>query len=304
MLLLTLPIFQNRFAFILQQDSRGCLFSIWNRHPFVPNICSGQKNTGPIRFRSVFTYVNSMPRKKKRRSDITDEQAIQDVIATLHKTNIKLKKFNFSEKQKELLKILFDKKTNIVFVSGPAGTSKTFMAIYGALQLFNMNNEYGITYVRTIAESGDKSLGSLPGEMQEKINPYMMPMNDKLDELLYAGQAQVIKENDIIKGMPINYLRGASWLNEIIIADESQNFTLKELTTLMTRLGKNSKLFICGDSMQSDINGKSGFSEMRAIFDDSESKRKGIHCFDFGVEDIKRSEILKFIISKLQHYKK
>ena len=178
------------------------------------------------------------------------------------------------------------------------------MTIYGALQLYNMNNEYGITYVRTIAESGERSLGTLPGEMQEKINPYMMPMNDKLDELLYAGQTQVVKEKNIIKGMPINYLRGASWLNEIIIADESQNFTMKELTTLMTRLGKNSKLFICGDSMQSDINGKSGFNEMRAIFNDTESKRKGIHCFDFGVEDIKRSEILKFIINKLQHYKK
>ena len=66
-------------------------------------------------FAGVFNYVNSMPRKKKRRSDITDERAIQDAIANMHKTNIKLKKFSFSEKQNALLKILFDKKTNIVF---------------------------------------------------------------------------------------------------------------------------------------------------------------------------------------------
>ena len=245
-----------------------------------------------------------MARRKNRQGDITDEAVIQDVITNFHKINIKLRKFNFSEKQKALLKIMFDKKTSIAFVSGPAGTSKTFMAIYGALQLYNMDNEFGITYVRTIAESGDKSLGALPGDQQEKINPYMMPMYDKLDELLHTGQSQIIKEKSVIKGMPINYLRGASWSNEIIIADECQNFTFKELTTLMTRLGKNSKLFICGDSMQSDINGKSGFSEMRAIFDDGESKKKGIHCFDFDVNDIKRSEILKFIINKLQHYKK
>jgi len=166
-----------------------------------------------------------------------------------------------------------------------------------------MNNERGITYVRTIAESGEKSLGALPGEMAEKINPYMMPMNEKLDELLIAGQASIVKDKEIIKGMPINYLRGASWRNEIVIADESQNFTFKELTTLMTRLGEGSKLLICGDPMQSDINGKSGFADMYSLFNDAESKEQGIHTFYFGPEDIKRSEILKYVISKIQNKK-
>ena len=71
--------------------------------------------------------------------------------------------------------------------------------------------------------------------------------------------------------MPINYLRGSNWTNKIIIADESQNFTAKELTTLITRLGENSKLFICGDPMQSDINGKSGFKTISNLFNDQES---------------------------------
>jgi len=166
-----------------------------------------------------------------------------------------------------------------------------------------MNNDRGITYVRTIAESGEKSLGALPGEMAEKINPYMMPMNEKLDELLIPGQASTLKEKEIVKGMPINYLRGASWRDEIVIADESQNFTFKELTTLMTRLGEGSKLIICGDPMQSDINGKSGFSDMYSVFNDAESKEKGIHTFHFGPEDIKRSEILKFVIEKISKKK-
>ena len=77
---------------------------------------------------------------------------------------------------------------------------------------------------------------------------------------MFPGQASIVKEKDIVKGMPVNYLRGASWRDEIVIADESQNFTFKELTTLMTRLGEGSKLIICGDPMQSDINGKSGFA--------------------------------------------
>lgn len=240
-----------------------------------------------------------MPRKKKS-SEITDEKEIRKIEDSFHKTNIKLKNINLTDKQRSLLKIMFNWDTSVIFVSGPAGTSKTFIAIYGALQLYNMNNERGITYVRTIAESGEKSLGALPGEMEEKINPYMMPMNEKLDELLIPGQDRILNQKQIINGMPINYLRGASWRNEVVIADESQNFTFKELTTLMTRIGEGSKLIICGDPMQSDINGRSGFADMYSIFDDEESEEKGIHCFSFGPEDIKRSEILKYIIRKLQ----
>jgi len=240
-----------------------------------------------------------MPRRKKK-PEIVNEDEIEKIRKSLTKTNIKLKKVPLTDKQLQLLKIIFDNDSKIIFISGPAGTSKTYVAIYGALQLYNMNNERGITYVRTIAESGEKSLGALPGEMAEKINPYMMPMNEKLDELLIPGQASALKEKDIIKGMPINYLRGASWRDEIVIADESQNFTFKELTTLMTRLGEGSKLIICGDPMQSDINGKSGFADMYSIFNDEESKEKGIHTFHFGAEDIKRSEILKYVIQKIQ----
>ena len=243
-----------------------------------------------------------MPRRKKQ-PEIVNEADIEKIRTSLTKTNIKLKKVSLTDKQLALLKIIFDNDSKIIFISGPAGTSKTYVAIYGALQLYNMNNDRGITYVRTIAESGEKSLGALPGEMAEKINPYMMPMNEKLDELLIPGQASIVKEKEIIKGMPVNYLRGASWRNEIVIADESQNFTFKELTTLMTRLGEGSKLLICGDPMQSDINGRSGFADMYSLFNDSESKEQGIHTFYFGPEDIKRSEILKYVISKIQNKK-
>ena len=243
-----------------------------------------------------------MPRRKKK-PEIVNEAEIEKIRKSLTKTNIKLKKIALTENQKQLLQIIFDNDSKIIFISGPAGTSKTYVAIYGALQLYNMNNERGITYVRTIAESGEKSLGALPGEMAEKINPYMMPMNEKLDELLIPGQASTIKEKEIVKGMPINYLRGASWRDEIVIADESQNFTFKELTTLMTRLGEGSKLIICGDPMQSDINGKSGFADMYSIFNDQESQARGIHTFHFGAEDILRSKILKFVISKIQNKK-
>ena len=137
--------------------------------------------------------------RKRKKPEITDEDEIKKIASSLHKRNVKLKKLSLTDKQLALLKIIFNKETSIVFISGPAGTSKTYIAIYGALQLYNMNNDRGITYVRTIAESGEKSLGALPGEMAEKINPYMMPMNEKLDELLVPGQASILKEKGYCK---------------------------------------------------------------------------------------------------------
>ena len=124
---------------------------------------------------------------------------------------------------------------------------------------------------------------------------------DKLEEMLPKNTSlqSDLLEKGRISAMPINFLRGASWIDKIIVADEAQNFTFKELTTLITRIGKNTKLFICGDSMQSDINGKSGFNEMCRIFNDYNSRRKGIEFFEFTEDDIKRSEILKYIVKKI-----
>ena len=218
-----------------------------------------------------------------------------------NKYKLYLKNFDLTEKQKLFLKIAFDKNTKMIFVSGAAGSSKTFVSIYAALQLFNMNMNQDVFYVRTIAESGEKNLGSLPGDVNEKFHPFMMPLQDKLEELLEKEQIKMLIDENIIQCAPINYLRGASWANKLIIADESQNFTRKELVTLITRIGENSKYFICGDPMQSDINGKTGFAPIMEIFDNKESREKGIYTLKFTDEDIVRSEILKFIVNKLEN---
>ena len=130
----------------------------------------------------------------------------------------------------------------------------------------------------------------------------MAPLEDKLTEMLPQNKTtkHELVNTGRIQAMPINYLRGASWKDKIVVADEAQNFTFKELTTLITRLGKNSKLFICGDFMQSDINGRSGYSDMFNLFNDKESKENGIHCFSYNKDDILRSELQKYIIGKLE----
>jgi len=234
----------------------------------------------------------------RRKKSPVSEKIIQP---NENKYKLYLKKFKLTEKQEQFLKIAFDKNTKIIFVAGPAGSSKTFVSIYAALQLFNMNMNQDIFYVRTVAESGEKNLGSLPGDVEDKFHPFMMPLQDKLEELLDKDQIKVLKEDNIIKCAPINYLRGASWANKLVIADESQNFTKKELVTLITRIGENSKYFICGDPMQSDISGKTGFCPIMEIFDNEESKEQGIHTFRFTEEDIVRSEILRFIVKKLEN---
>ena len=204
--------------------------------------------------------------------------------------------------KKKFVDIALDPECKIIFVSGPAGSTKTYMAVFAALRQLRQDGELDLLYVRTAIESAEKGLGALPGTIEDKFNPYMAPLEDKLDEML--PKTTTIKQELIksgrVQAMPINFLRGASWLNKIVIADESQNFTFRELVTLITRIGEGTKLFVCGDTMQSDINGKSGFNDMIKVFDDDESKEKGIYCFRFNESDIFRSEILKYIVKKLK----
>lgn len=239
-----------------------------------------------------------MPRKKAAKQ----EEGL--FIPQLKSTEFKVENKRLTKKQKEFIALSLREDTRIMFVCGPAGSSKTYMAVYSALRHLSNNNDLDLMYIRTIIESADKGLGALPGNIDEKFNPYMGPLEDKLDEMLPKKNTAptVMRElmDQRVQAMPINFIRGANWIDKIVVADEAQNFTFKELTTLVTRIGENSKLFICGDFMQSDINGKSGFNAMYNLFNDEDSKLKGIHCFRFTKEDIMRDELLKFIIGKLE----
>lgn len=221
------------------------------------------------------------------------------------KQKIYVNSLKLTERQKKFLSIAFDESTKIMFIAGPAGSTKTYMAVYSALRLLSAFDELDLMYVRTVIESAEKGLGALPGDIEDKFNPYMAPLEDKLYEMLPKNTTakKEMLDSGRISAMPINYLRGSSWKDKIVVADEAQNFTYKELTTLITRVGKNCKLFICGDFMQSDINGRSGFPPMFDLFNDEQSVTMGIHSFKFGKEDILRSEILKYIISKLDNRK-
>jgi phosphate starvation-inducible PhoH-like protein len=233
---------------------------------------------------------------RQKSTEIEQGFEIPQLKQSIHINSLKL-----TDRQKAFLSVAFQEKTKIMFVAGPAGSTKTYMAVYSALRLLSAFEELDMLYVRTVIESAEKGLGALPGDIDEKFNPYMAPLEDKLYEMLPKNNTSKrdLIDSGRISAMPINYLRGSSWKDKIVVADEAQNFTYKELTTLITRIGENCKLFICGDFMQSDINGKSGFPPMFDLFNGEDSVARGIHAFKFGKEDILRSEILKYIISKL-----
>ena len=241
-----------------------------------------------------------MPRKK-----VAKEKEVPFELLADFERSIKFNRrnFRFSPKQRRFLDLITDPESKIIFVSGPAGSSKTYMSIYGMLKLMEEDFSKDIIYVRSIAESADRGLGSLPGDIAEKFDPFLGPLYDKMEEIVSPGDATYLKQREKVSAVPINFLRGASWQNKLIFADEAQNFTLKELTTLVTRIGEDSKIIIGGDFFQSDINGKSGFRPMFNKFDDDASKEMGIHTFSFNEGDIVRSKILKFIIKKLEDTK-
>lgn len=210
---------------------------------------------------------------------------------------------DLTNKQKELIDLILDKKTKVVFINGPAGCSKTFLSVYCGLLLLNNKSVSHITYIRTIIESASRSLGALPGTSEEKMEPFLMPLMDKLEEFLSSGDVKKLNSEKRIKGIPVGFLRGASMNAQFIIADEAQNYTFKELVTTISRLGEYSKLVILFDPDQSDINGKSGALPMFDLFNDPSSTKEGIHCFSFTRDDIVRSGILKFVLEKIDAFR-
>ncbi|MGB0884689.1 MAG: PhoH family protein, partial [Flavobacteriales bacterium] len=147
-----------------------------------------------------------------------------------HKTRFKERKFRFTQNQVDFLKTALDDETKLMFLSGPAGTAKTYMAVYCALQLMmDSDLEKDILYVRSIAESSQRSLGSLPGSIDEKFGVFATPFYDKIEEMLHTPDIKFLREKRQFECMPVNFVRGANWNDRIVIVDEAQNFTYNEL---------------------------------------------------------------------------
>lgn len=219
------------------------------------------------------------------------------------KRTIKVNQLPWTNKQKDFFKIALDRNTKVVFVNGPAGTSKSLLAVYCGLQLLNMKVISDIMYLRSAVESSDSKLGYLPGTAEDKLRFYNMPFLDKLDELLPTTRAEKLEQEGRISMFPVNFARGMNWKSKCVVLDEAQNSSLKEIVTVLTRLGEGSRCFVLADPMQTDLKNKTacgGFDKLYKAFTDQRSQEMGIHTFAFDEDDIMRSELCKYIVKKVK----
>ncbi len=190
--------------------------------------------------------------------------------------------------------IMAMQKHPITFATGPAGTGKTFLAVVVALTQFIAGKVDRILLTRPAVEAGE-NLGYLPGDLIQKINPYLRPLYDALFELQPFEKISKLIEKNLIEIAPLAYMRGRTLNNSFIILDEAQNTTVSQMKRFLTRLGSNSKMVISGDDTQIDIEKptRSGLIQaLRILKDVSE-----IGFIRFGREDISRHPVVEKIVA-------
>lgn len=141
---------------------------------------------------------------------------------------------------------------DVVICVGPAGTGKTFLAVGMAVTMLRQGVVKKIVLVRPAVEAGER-LGFLPGDLVAKINPYLRPLFDSLNDLIEFEQVKKYMENDVIEIVPLAYMRGRTLSNAVIILDEGQNATISQMKMFLTRMGMNSKIIVTGDMTQIDL---------------------------------------------------
>ena len=182
---------------------------------------------------------------------------------------------------------------DLVFATGPAGSGKTFLAIVMAVKLLKMKEVRRIILSRPAVEAGEK-LGFLPGEMKDKLDPYLQPLYDALQELIPGIRLKEYMESGVIQIAPLAYMRGRTLNDAVIILDEAQNTTPHQMKMFLTRLGQSAKMIITGDMTQVDLprGVPSGLREARRIL----RQVDGIGWLTFEKKDIMRHGLVQAIV--------
>ncbi len=184
------------------------------------------------------------------------------------------------------------KKNTVVFGVGPAGTGKTYLAVCLAVSAFKSRQVEKIVLTRPAVEAGEK-LGFLPGDLQEKVDPYLRPLYDALQEMLGLETYAKLMERGVIEVAPLAYMRGRTLSNAFIILDEAQNTTKEQMKMFLTRMGEGSKMVVTGDVTQIDLDGKdSGLVHATKVLDGVE----GISVMRLTAKDVVRHPLVMRII--------
>ena len=224
----------------------------------------------------------------------TKADAIKDVVVySISGRPIKSR----SENQQKLIEAY--NTSDMVFAVGPAGTGKTYLSIALAVKALKEKAAKKIILSRPAVEAGEK-LGFLPGDMKDKIDPYLQPLYDSLEDMIPAVKLQDMMEKHIIQIAPLAFMRGRTLSDAVVILDEAQNTTPAQIRMFLTRMGWNTKMIITGDMTQIDLphEQKSGLKEALRILGDVE----GISVVELGKKDIVRHKLVTRIVNAYEAY--
>ena len=240
-------------------------------------------NNGSIEKKDIFSSINKFMIKETNNKS---NQNIEYIIKTPKKSVIPR-----SERQKNYVSAL--KESDVIISTGPAGTGKTFLAVAVALTMLLDKKIERIILSRPAVEAGER-LGFLPGDMREKIDPYLRPLYDSLYDLLDFEKIQKRIEIGDIEIAPIAFMRGRTLKNSFAILDEAQNATDTQIKMFLTRIGENSKIVINGDPSQIDLTNKSlsGLNKSKKLL----GHLKEISVVDFDHTDVVRHPLVSKIV--------
>jgi phosphate starvation-inducible PhoH-like protein len=233
---------------------------------------------------------------KRKRAQVVHPQA--NVINMNQRLEEKRKRVQIYPKnlsQETYLLKLNDPKKMILFAIGPAGTGKTMLAVQWAIDQLKYGDADKIIITRP-AVSVDEDHGFLPGDLNEKMAPWTRPMFDVIAENYNAREIEHMVAEGIIETSPLAYMRGRTFKNAVVIADEMQNTTPSQMKMLLTRLGTGSKMVVTGDLQQADRPSSNGLLEFLKYFNNFENHRY-VDMVHFTMEDIERHEAVREVLA-------
>lgn len=235
---------------------------------------------GKITRDNVQSYV-------KRESDYLADDSDETLVYGARGSGIKPKTAN----QRNLVKAVME--NDLVFAIGPAGSGKTYVSVAMAVRALKNKEVQKIIITRPAVEAGE-NLGFLPGDLQEKIDPYLMPIYDALGDMIPAEKLKSYQEANVIEIAPLAYMRGRTLNNAFVLLDEAQNTTAMQMKMFLTRMGPNSKVIVTGDRSQVDLprHQKSGLSQSVDLL----KNVKGIVTVELTTKDVVRHQLVKEII--------
>ena len=203
-----------------------------------------------------------------------------------------------TKNQGTLINLLRNK--DMVFCTGPAGSGKTYLMIAEALRLLLSHEKRAIVLTRPVVEAGE-SLGYLPGDLEQKINPYLRPLFDSINDLVPSNYVKKLLESGMIEAAPLAYMRGRTLQDSVIILDEAQNTTREQMKMFLTRMGEGSKVFITGDITQIDLPARipSGLVHALEIL----NAIPEIGMVSMEAEDVVRNPLVKKIVQAYENNK-